>query len=1282
MLDSINLAELESHILRNGYEFVENHCSQFDTQKRVTPYDLSREGKTSLGKANNTRDKDECYHEDHPTPPPSQQVTKPVPSALPKELTFEQKKASNSGLSDPPSPNLQSFEIERTILSEAVSFLSSYCFHFNTTKTISNSDIESPRRGSLGKARNTKDKDECSYWSSGIQYSPSGIPTLSVSFKTWQGGGQIFKWSSYETTKAFLESGGITPQSTCILPTLPLAPPAATPVKTLKQKKDIALRAYTGLATTGSSLYLQKKGFSEEHLRHLTDIRFGENFVAIPMFSSFTDYENCTPCGLQKIYDDGSKKFTKHSHLFGSFFVIGNIENPEKIMICEGLATGLSIHLASRIPVIVSFNAGNLEPVAKEARERFPEITICADNDQWKAEELNQNTGKKKGNTGILKGIVAAKACGGKLVYPIFNGLDCSSKPTDFNDLMQLAGLDEVKKQLEAAILSTYDAFINFDPTKPIYFVHTYHTARAIKKSLGDINVAYFKHVPQIKKLVEVAQKRFASTFVYVLISDFEEDKLLASYLLKGFNNVELRYPSAKLSEEPSTLSFDQLYLRYHRAGEDAGKHLNDLLIKKQSVIARFVTDTFLPPLEFIQGKKQTFFLKSNMGTGKSTAIITGLKKFGGKFLTVVPRVTLAGAEVVRYLQYGLSVNDYRDTIVNDSTVICCNSLAKIKDLQPLIGDWVLNLEEISQVIQQLLNMKNVQGDALINEYNILKELISNAGHVVCSDANLDQKTIEFIAALRSDSELILWDSKKKTGTGRAARFWDDETAMLVKAKNAVLSGGRVAFASSAKKAIADFSTFARQHGANVLEITDDTTGGDAQKAFFKDPNSEINKYQVFAYSPSLTCGVSVDDTPEFIPFDMVIALFSSLHGPTFDSCLQQLGRLRYPHDLDIYVAKRDEHLPDTFEAVDAQLKLKILPVLYIVDRMFTDEGIFGCSISDVIQQRIDAIYGSGFNKAQIENIAKQNSLKNDFYGNIKCHLEQMDFNVSVVNEESTMKERLDKRLLSDEVAAKTKADVLAAPMLSEREAKKLRESFSQTYEEKIALKKYDLQHYYTGNNPIPITVDSELYDFDNLGKMRHALTQCLYVIQPNLALKRDVLQLFEFLDEKEGVASIKACRAKSEVYKKVLEFAGITVDGDKLVHDGSKLSVKTLGPFIDWVLKNRKLVELIRPIPTAKKLTKDESKISCKRRGLSKNPTQFILTFLKDLGISFSYSEQVREDSKVVRKYALEGGKFEVLNLRLQNLVKPHEYWLNAVIPPGYKTNIRLTTGVTPALG
>jgi putative DNA primase/helicase len=85
------------------------------------------------------------------------------------------------------------------------------------------------------------------------------------------------------------------------------------------------------------------------------------------MFSSFEDWANCDPCGLQKIFDDGTKKFIKNSHLAGSFYVIGNIENPEKIMICEGLATGLSIHLASRIPVIVSFNAGNLEPVAKAA---------------------------------------------------------------------------------------------------------------------------------------------------------------------------------------------------------------------------------------------------------------------------------------------------------------------------------------------------------------------------------------------------------------------------------------------------------------------------------------------------------------------------------------------------------------------------------------------------------------------------------------------------------------------------------------------------------------------------------------------------------------------------------------------------------------------------------------------------------------------------------------------------------------------------------------------------
>jgi len=54
-------------------------------------------------------------------------------------------------------------------------------------------------------------------------------------------------------------------------------------------------------------------------------------------------------------------------------------------VVCEGYATGATIHEATGLAVIVAFDAGNLLPVARFFREKKPDwlIVIAADNDAW-----------------------------------------------------------------------------------------------------------------------------------------------------------------------------------------------------------------------------------------------------------------------------------------------------------------------------------------------------------------------------------------------------------------------------------------------------------------------------------------------------------------------------------------------------------------------------------------------------------------------------------------------------------------------------------------------------------------------------------------------------------------------------------------------------------------------------------------------------------------------------------------------------------------------------------
>lgn len=140
---------------------------------------------------------------------------------------------------------------------------------------------------------------------------------------------------------------------------------------------------------------------------------------------------------LQFIADDGSKRFLSGGAIKGHYYSIG--EPDKAVLICEGYATGASLHEATGHAVAVAFNAGNLLPVARKIREKFPDIQIiiASDNDR-----------ETEGNPGVSKATEAARAIGALLAIPQFK--DLSAKPTDFNDLAALEGLEIVREQVEA----------------------------------------------------------------------------------------------------------------------------------------------------------------------------------------------------------------------------------------------------------------------------------------------------------------------------------------------------------------------------------------------------------------------------------------------------------------------------------------------------------------------------------------------------------------------------------------------------------------------------------------------------------------------------------------------------------------------------------------------------------------------------------------------------------------------------------------------------------------
>jgi putative DNA primase/helicase len=133
--------------------------------------------------------------------------------------------------------------------------------------------------------------------------------------------------------------------------------------------------------------------------------------------------------GLQRISPDGTKKFIKGTPLTGSYAKVGTPTRDGTVVICEGYATGVSIHMATQHCVVVAFNAGNLAAVSQKIVAALPDarVVIAADDDAFTA-----------GNPGIT----AARATGLPIVVPVWSGE--RGRGTDFNDLHVAEGIEAV----------------------------------------------------------------------------------------------------------------------------------------------------------------------------------------------------------------------------------------------------------------------------------------------------------------------------------------------------------------------------------------------------------------------------------------------------------------------------------------------------------------------------------------------------------------------------------------------------------------------------------------------------------------------------------------------------------------------------------------------------------------------------------------------------------------------------------------------------------------------
>lgn len=191
------------------------------------------------------------------------------------------------------------------------------------------------------------------------------------------------------------------------------------------------------LPESGASPYLRRKKIKAY------DVRFSRENVIVPLYNPAGELVS-----LQFIAADGSKKFLTGTPKKGNFHVIpclsalrdqARMGQDGVIAVCEGYATGASVHAATGGVVVVAFDAGNLGVVAATLRQQYPDadLVICGDNDA-------SGVGQKAASE-------ASAAVAGTYRLPVFAG-GSDKDHSDWNDLHCTAGLADVRRQLSGTV--------------------------------------------------------------------------------------------------------------------------------------------------------------------------------------------------------------------------------------------------------------------------------------------------------------------------------------------------------------------------------------------------------------------------------------------------------------------------------------------------------------------------------------------------------------------------------------------------------------------------------------------------------------------------------------------------------------------------------------------------------------------------------------------------------------------------------------------------------------
>ena len=692
-----------------------------------------------------------------------------------------------------------------------------------------------------------------------------GVPQLTLAYHSFRNGGIKAQFDSRAVIKELwiqalngFVKPIIKPQPSAIeLPVEPAGTTTKPPLPVINYLAD-DLAHWNALPPVGTSHYLARKGLKDQTI---PGVRFSPLHIAVVIINTKGQYQ-----GLQKIYNDGVKRFTKGLAKKGHFALIGLDTMPDKlttIHICEGVATAASIHLSIGQPVFAALDAFNLLPVAKALKAAYPKtpIIIWADND-WQKADKPRPDGKPIGNTGLIQANNTA--------FKLRNALVCTP---DFSIAPELPRV--------------------LAPRIPEAFTQTMQTAPVfVAQALQERPVMKLTALSTLSQDIKTQADRKAQA------TDFNDLHQLAG--LPAIAETQPMKPAIAIGLTKELEEFNKNHF-------GALSPRNFFLSEKFSYLSRY-----LPNIPFNPG---IHLVKSAIGTGKTAVVEAWVKAHPEQsVLFTTHLISLVESAATRLDLCSYNACDNYDLQMESRLAICLNSLGKLTAHGPLPHYDIVIIDEIEQVLARLTT--KIDQKPLV--FSVLQHIMRHAKTLICLDAHLSKATVQLIQSTCPMTNVTVHINHHLHETARGIVLHDSPESVQLAAMQA-LDAGLTAYLTFNSKTDAQ-KTFETLKAAfpdkSGLCISSDNAGDDANQAFFKDVNTESKKYDYLVCTPSVSTGVSIDNGH----FDFVGGIFLS-NINTANDCMQALGRVRDKDIRHVYCDRRQTNNPLDAETITARWK-------------------------------------------------------------------------------------------------------------------------------------------------------------------------------------------------------------------------------------------------------------------------------------------------------------------------------------------------------------------------